>query len=41
MVKPSVQRTKVDWRDYVVPMKTKKKTLWSEKVDDVAYGGKK
>lgn len=41
MVKPPVQRKRVDWRDYVIPSKSKKKTNWSERVDEVVYGVKK
>ncbi len=35
------KRKTLDWRDYVVPTKSKKKTNWSERVDEVVYGLKK
>ena len=38
MVKPQVLRKKVDWRDYIIPTKNKKKRRVSEMVDKIVYG---
>jgi len=38
MIKPQVQRKKVDWRDYIIPTKSKKKRRISEMVDKIVYG---
>lgn len=35
------KRKKLDWRDYIIPTKGKKRTNWSERVDEVLYGKKK
>ena len=32
------KRKVVDVRDYIIPTKNKKKTNWSERVDEVVYG---
>ena len=38
IVKPHGRRKKVDWRDYVIPTKNKKKRRVSEMVDKIVYG---
>lgn len=38
MVQARAARKKVDWRDYVIPTKNKKKRRISEMVDKIVYG---
>jgi len=38
MVRARGTRKKIDWRDYVIPTKSKKKRRTSEMIDKIVYG---
>ena len=38
MVRTRIAWKKVDWRDYVIPTKSKKKRRTSEMIDKIVYG---
>jgi len=38
IVRARDSRKKVDWRDYIIPTKSKKKRRVSEMVDKIVYG---